>query len=125
MIEQAGRKLLATVEEPLVRTLVGWRLTPNRLTWLGLGLAAGTALLIGSGSLRVGGLAFLLVSATDSLDGLLARRTGQVTRFGSCLDSTCDRLSEALVLLGLLAYLQQCQSPCGLVFLHEIGRAHV
>ncbi len=120
MLERTGRKLLAIVEEPLVRALVRWRLTPNRLTWLGLGLAAGTALLIASGFLRIGGLAFLLVSATDSLDGLLARRTGQVTRFGSCLDSTCDRLSEALVLLGLVAYLQQCPQPCGMVFLHDL-----
>jgi len=36
------------------------------------------------------------------LDGALARGTGEVTRFGSILDSTLDRLSEAALLLGVL-----------------------
>jgi CDP-diacylglycerol---glycerol-3-phosphate 3-phosphatidyltransferase len=39
----------------------------------------------------------------DMLDGALARMTGRVTKFGAILDSTLDRVSEALVLVGLLA----------------------
>ena len=38
---------------------------------------------------------------------MLARTTGRVTKFGSCWDSTSDRLSEAIVLLGLLIFLQR------------------
>jgi CDP-diacylglycerol---glycerol-3-phosphate 3-phosphatidyltransferase len=38
------------------------------------------------------------------LDGALARRTNKVTRFGGVLDSTLDRISEALILLGIMAY---------------------
>ncbi len=106
MIEQAGRALLAPMADPLVRGLLRLRLTPNRITWLGLLLALGTAILIGWGHLRIGGLLFLLCSSLDSLDGLLARSTGAVTRFGACLDSSLDRVSEILVLGGLLVYLQ-------------------
>ncbi|OGO24266.1 MAG: hypothetical protein A2144_06140 [Chloroflexi bacterium RBG_16_50_9] len=36
------------------------------------------------------------------LDGALARTTNRVTRFGGVLDSTIDRLSEAVLLLSLL-----------------------
>ena len=106
MIEQAGRALLAPIEDPLVRGMQRLHLTPNRLTWLGLWLAVGTATLIGLGHLRIGGLVFLLASSLDSLDGLLARKSGSVTRFGACLDSSLDRVTEMLVLGGLLVYLQ-------------------
>lgn len=107
MIERIGRAALARVEGPVVNFLLALHLTPNRISWLGLGLAAGTAALIGLGHLQLGGIVFILASATDALDGLLARSTGRVTRFGSCLDSTLDRLGEVLVLGGLLVYLQQ------------------
>ncbi len=106
MIERAGRALLALIEEPLVRGMVRLRFTPNRITWLGLVMALGTATLIGMGHLRIGGLVFLLISSLDSLDGMLARRTGMTTKFGACLDSTFDRIAEILVLGGLLIYLQ-------------------
>ncbi len=107
MIEKIGRRLLARVEEPVVGFLVALHLTPNLLTGSGLLLAMATGAVIAAGYLRWGGLLFLLVSALDSLDGLLARHTGRVTQFGSCWDSTCDRLSEAFVLLGLLIFLQR------------------
>jgi CDP-diacylglycerol--glycerol-3-phosphate 3-phosphatidyltransferase len=38
----------------------------------------------------------------DILDGALARRTNRVTRFGAVLDSTLDRLAEAVILISLL-----------------------
>jgi len=44
----------------------------------------------------------LLAGFFDILDGALARRTNQTTRFGALLDSTLDRLSEGLLLLGIL-----------------------
>lgn len=104
MFETIGRRLLVRFEGPLIAFLIGLRLTPNRLTGIGLFLAGATGAVIALGHLRWGGLLFLVASAMDGLDGLLARGTGRVTRFGSCLDSTFDRLAEALVLLGLLFY---------------------
>jgi CDP-diacylglycerol--glycerol-3-phosphate 3-phosphatidyltransferase len=46
----------------------------------------------------------LLAGLCDILDGELARRAGLASRFGAFLDSTLDRLSEALVLLGILGF---------------------
>ncbi len=50
---------------------------------------------------RASGLLFLLAGATDSLDGWLARRTGQVSRLGTFLDPVADKLivATALVLI--------------------------
>jgi CDP-diacylglycerol--glycerol-3-phosphate 3-phosphatidyltransferase len=39
----------------------------------------------------------------DMLDGALARMTNKTTRFGAILDSTLDRISEAVLLISLLA----------------------
>ena len=44
----------------------------------------------------------LVAGLFDMLDGALARTTNRVTRFGGILDSTLDRLSEAVLLLGIL-----------------------
>ena len=46
----------------------------------------------------------------DMLDGALARYTNKVTRFGAVLDSTLDRLSEAVLLLGILVLYAREQS---------------
>jgi len=46
----------------------------------------------------------LVASATDALDGTLARMTSQQSRFGAFLDSTLDRMSEGAVLIGLLTW---------------------
>jgi CDP-diacylglycerol--glycerol-3-phosphate 3-phosphatidyltransferase len=44
----------------------------------------------------------LVAGLFDILDGALARFTNRTTKFGAILDSTLDRLSEALLLFGLL-----------------------
>ena len=49
------------------------------------------------------GIVVLVSGLFDMLDGALARNTGQTTRFGAILDSTLDRVSEAILLLTLLA----------------------
>ena len=45
---------------------------------------------------------FFLGSYIDVLDGSLARKTNQASKFGAFLDSTLDRISDAVVILGLL-----------------------
>ncbi len=42
-------------------------------------------------------LLFVASGLVDSLDGLVARHQGRVTAFGAFLDSTLDRLAEAVV----------------------------
>ena len=88
--------------ESPARLLAKTPVTPNTLTWFGLLLAVGAAVLIAMEHLLAAGLVVLIAGFFDILDGALARRTNQTTRFGAVLDSTFDRLSEAVLLIGIL-----------------------
>jgi CDP-diacylglycerol--glycerol-3-phosphate 3-phosphatidyltransferase len=90
--------------EPIVRLLIKTHITPNTLTWLGFSIALGAAAVIATGYPFVAGFIVLAAGFFDILDGALARRTGKVTRFGAILDSTLDRVSEAVLLLGILIF---------------------
>jgi CDP-diacylglycerol--glycerol-3-phosphate 3-phosphatidyltransferase len=96
--------------EPAARLLARTPVTPNAITWLGFLLAVGAATLITMGHLVAAGFVVLVAGFLDILDGALARRTDQVTRFGAVLDSTFDRLSEAVLLLGILILYADSQS---------------
>ncbi len=88
--------------QPAVKLLARTPITPNILTWLGFWITVGAAALVITGNLFAAGLVVLVAGFFDMLDGALARTTNRVTRFGSLLDSTLDRLSEAVLLLSLL-----------------------
>ncbi len=45
---------------------------------------------------------FFLGGFIDVIDGSVARKTGKSTKFGAFLDSTLDRLSDAIIILGLM-----------------------
>jgi CDP-diacylglycerol---glycerol-3-phosphate 3-phosphatidyltransferase len=79
------------------------RVTPNMLTAAGVTLCAVGAVLVyfeyRTGWLFFfGGLAFVIGSILDILDGALARAGGKQTPFGGFLDSTLDRVGEGLML---------------------------
>ena len=90
--------------EPVVRFLVKTHITPNTLTWLGFSIALVAAVVIATGHPFIAGFIVLAAGFFDMLDGALARHTGQVTPFGAVLDSTLDRISEAVLLLGVLIF---------------------
>lgn len=74
---------------------------PNAISLLRLALVPVFGLLIVRGQ-DVAALVVLMVSgATDWLDGVLARRLGQVTRLGQLLDPAADRLFILVAVLGL------------------------
>jgi CDP-diacylglycerol--glycerol-3-phosphate 3-phosphatidyltransferase len=87
---------------PIVAILSKSRLTPDALTWLGLVTNIAAAVAIAYNHLIVGGVLVLISGLFDILDGALARFANKTTRFGALLDSTFDRLSEAVLFIGLL-----------------------
>jgi len=46
----------------------------------------------------------IVANLFDMLDGNVARLTGNVTKFGSFLDSSLDRLSDMVVFVGIMAF---------------------
>ncbi|MEO6198052.1 MAG: CDP-alcohol phosphatidyltransferase family protein [Dehalococcoidia bacterium] len=109
--------------EPVVRPLASIGVTPNMLTVLGLVGNAVAAYFAAEGEFIWAGVLVLLASALDMYDGALARATGQATPFGAVFDATLDRISEALVLFGLLVYFSDRggQTEELLVFVAVVG----
>ncbi|TEU03618.1 MAG: CDP-alcohol phosphatidyltransferase family protein [Dehalococcoidia bacterium] len=90
--------------EPVGRVVAKTRVPPNFLTILGFLFNVGVAWIISQGHFPLAGLLIIVAGIFDLLDGAVARHTNKVTRFGALLDSTLDRLSEAVLLFGLLWY---------------------
>lgn len=89
---------------PLARLAGRLGIHPNTITIVGMLLHVGVGVVFGLGHITLGGVLLLLVGPVDALDGLLARALNKQTVFGSFLDSTLDRISDAAVILGLTAY---------------------
>lgn len=101
--------------QPAVRSLARTPVTPNALTWFGFVLAIGAAALITQGYLLAAGVVILIAGFFDILDGALARHINQTTHFGAILDSTLDRLSEGVPLLGILVLYAREPSTAGVL----------
>ena len=88
---------------------------PNAISWFGLLVAIGAAALVITEHLFAAGFVVLGAGFFDILDGALARSTNRTTRFGAILDSTLDRLAEAVLLLGILVLYAREQSVTGIL----------
>lgn len=84
--------------------LIESRLTPNAISLTGLGLCIVAAVLVAERQFVLAGLAFVIGSICDTLDGRYSRMSGKGTPFGAFLDSTLDRIEEGLVLTTVAAY---------------------
>jgi CDP-diacylglycerol--glycerol-3-phosphate 3-phosphatidyltransferase len=78
--------------------LIDSRLTPNAISLTGFVLCVVAAGLIWQGWWIAGGIAFIVGSVCDTLDGRYSRMSGKGTAFGAFLDSTLDRIEEGVVL---------------------------
>jgi CDP-diacylglycerol--glycerol-3-phosphate 3-phosphatidyltransferase len=83
--------------------LIESRLTPNAISLTGLALNVVAAVLVYQDYFFLGGIAFIVGSVCDTLDGRYSRMSGKGTEFGAFLDSTLDRASEGIVLAAVAA----------------------
>ena len=89
----------------LVRNrLIESRLSPNAISLTGLALNVLAAVLVWEGLMFLGGVAFIVGSTMDTLDGRYSRMSGKGTPFGAFLDSTLDRAEEGIVLAAVAGY---------------------
>lgn len=84
------------------RWLSNHGVTPNSLTYAALSMALASGFAAALSSYLVAAACLLVSGAFDLLDGIVARAAHRSTRFGALLDSTVDRLADALPLLGLV-----------------------
>jgi CDP-diacylglycerol---glycerol-3-phosphate 3-phosphatidyltransferase len=97
---------MATAERrELVRNrLIESRLTPNAISLTGFALNVVAAVLVWERYFFLAGVAFVVGSICDTLDGRYSRMSGKGTPFGAFLDSTLDRMEEGIVLTAVGAY---------------------
>jgi phosphatidylinositol phosphate synthase len=93
------------VRRELVRDrLIESRLTPNAISLTGFALNLVAAVLVWEQLFFLGGVAFVVGSVMDTLDGRYSRMSGKGTPFGAFLDSTLDRIEEGIVLAAVAGY---------------------
>ena len=85
------------ISAAVMNRLIESRLTPNTISIAGLIGNLAAAALVWQGLYFLGGIAFILGSVMDTLDGRYARASGKGTLFGAFLDSTLDRVEEGIV----------------------------
>ncbi len=91
-------------QEVVRERLIESRLTPNAISLTGFVLNLAAAGLIVGRLFFLAGIAFIVGSIMDTLDGRYSRMSGKGTQFGAFLDSTLDRLEEGIVLTAVAAY---------------------
>ena len=98
--ERRGIPPLTSIESRTMmrNRLIDSRLTPNAISVTGLALNVLAAVLVWQQLFFLGGVAFIIGSIMDTLDGRYSRMSGKGTAFGAFLDSTLDRCEEGIVL---------------------------
>lgn len=110
------RSGVAKVLGPLARLLLRLGVSPDAVTVAGtLGVVVSALWLFPAGHLTAGALVVALFVFSDAVDGLMARESGRVSRWGAFLDSTLDRVADAAIFSGLLLYLAGRDNDAGLV----------
>src|SRR5829696_624298 len=95
-----GQELRAYARDRLIDS----RLTPNAISIMGLLGNLIAAILVTQELFFLAGIAFILGSVMDTLDGRYSRMSGKGTLFGAFLDSTLDRIEEGIVLAAVAGY---------------------
>jgi CDP-diacylglycerol--glycerol-3-phosphate 3-phosphatidyltransferase len=95
-----GQEFRAYARERLIES----RLTPNAISMTGLVLNVAAAVLITQRLFVAGGIAFIVGSIMDTLDGRYSRMSGKGSLWGAFLDSTLDRIEEGVVLIAVAGY---------------------
>jgi CDP-diacylglycerol--glycerol-3-phosphate 3-phosphatidyltransferase len=104
-------KACGVLLQAIVNGLALTRISPNALTFIGLVINTGAALLFGFANSQnyvrmflYAGLVIIGAGIFDMVDGRVARQTQQVTVFGAFFDSVIDRYSDVVLFFGLLVF---------------------
>ena len=106
-LNAAAREFRSQARDRLIQS----RLTPNAISMAGLVGNVIAAVLVVEGAFVWAGVAFILGSLMDTLDGRYSRMSGKGTLFGAFLDSTLDRIEEGLVLTAVAWHFADSGDP--------------
>ena len=100
-LSEKNRARYLVIITPVGNFLAGIGVHPHVLSVAGLVLSAVAGLFYSSGSFFWAAWVVVLAGICDTLDGEIARQTNKVSKSGSFFDSTLDRYSDVLLLIGL------------------------
>jgi CDP-diacylglycerol--glycerol-3-phosphate 3-phosphatidyltransferase len=104
MLNILARASISRVTDPIGALLVRAGISPNAMTVFGtVGTVAAAIWFFPHDQLLAGTLVVWFFLMFDLLDGAMARTSGKVTRFGTVLDASCDRIADG-VLFGCIAW---------------------
>jgi CDP-diacylglycerol---glycerol-3-phosphate 3-phosphatidyltransferase len=90
---------------PVADLLLRLGVKPDWVTWVGtIGVSAGALIFFPGGHFFVGVLVVTAFVFSDLMDGYMARKSGQSSKWGAFLDSTLDRVGDAAIFGGLVLY---------------------
>lgn len=90
---------------PLADALLKAGVSPDAVTITGTLVVVVTALwAFPTGHLLLGGVLIAVFTLTDSIDGVMARRSGRSGPWGAFLDSTLDRFGDGAIFAGLVLW---------------------
>lgn len=118
MLSELVRKHSKRFLEPLARLISRLNISPNVITVIGFLLMVGVAFVLANGYFLLAGVLITGFAIFDAIDGTLARMMKRTSRFGAFLDSTLDRLSEAVIFLGLFIYFMQQGNQLELILIY-------
>ncbi|QRV02905.1 CDP-alcohol phosphatidyltransferase family protein [Arcanobacterium phocisimile] len=98
MLSRSGRPFAQLVFGPVARLFVRLGISANIVTWVGTILSCFSALYFLPNNMLITGVVLTgVVLVFDNLDGQIARLTKTSSAWGSFLDSTLDRVTDAAV----------------------------
>jgi CDP-diacylglycerol--glycerol-3-phosphate 3-phosphatidyltransferase/CDP-diacylglycerol--inositol 3-phosphatidyltransferase len=99
------RQFWSNVWAPVGDLLLKLGVKPDWVTWVGtIGVSAGALIFFPRGKFLIGVLVITAFVFSDIIDGYMARKSGQSSKWGAFLDSTLDRVGDAAIFGGLLLY---------------------
>lgn len=109
MISDILKPAVTRLITPAAQGLLNLGLTPNSVTIAGaLGLIASALIFYPSGHLVLGTALISFFALSDLFDGTMARISNQgSSKWGGFLDSTIDRVTDSVVLIALIFYLNK------------------
>lgn len=105
MLNRLLRATMTTILTPVAHLLLRLRLSPDAVTIAGtLGVSAGALVFFPQGKIWIGVLVITAFIFSDTVDGIMARSSGQSSKWGAYLDSTLDRIGDAAIFGGLVMF---------------------
>lgn len=105
MLNKYARPFFTKLFTPLASLLLRLGVSPDVVTVVGtLGVSLGALIFYPRGEFLIGTLVITAFVFSDTVDGIMARRSGRSSLWGAYLDSTLDRVADASVFGGLVLF---------------------